>query len=998
MIFKILHISDIHISSKEDKNHKMLRENLVKYVKEKVKNLDAVVITGDIVDRCDLDAFPIGKGFIEELLKVANISKSNLVIVPGNHDMKRNSAIDRLLDESAMKEENFLSQSGEFIKIRMDGYAQFIEDLEIDYGSDNQYGYGIRVIEKGGEKICFNLLNSAWSNKGKDDYKHLFIGRQQLEYNRNKIEAKSVDYVISVMHHPLSWLAEEEEELLKDYLLHEQKIGSSLVLHGHIHNATIQAEENPMGKIVSLISGIGYPKGSERESGQPKISSCRFSVYDLDMNQKKADCLVLISTENGAFVPDNTLYKGSENGHYSICWGKDQQSPMSVREKYIDLDPIPVTKCWSGREEELEMFSRGYASVISISGVGGQGKTALAAEFMRRDAEDKRQFEQRVWVDCRELEDTMHTKLLRILERLTDGKESESLYKEEQLRDTIKRFQRYVNQHKVMIVFDNIDAYVVFDTGELVGELSEVIDGLLTQPTSSLIILTCRTAIYNSSANFRTIPLDGLRESEGIEYFKKRGINLADQEDLEACKKMIQVTKGHPWWIGLICGQIIADRARTKDYWEQNRDRLLTHNSQLEQYFSAIWNKMGGSNKGAVRQRVIRFLAESARPLTVSELSDLLNENYNQTSKAVNHLYHIGLVIEHNSAGKNTKSYQIHPLVREYIHKLYDSDVQRPFVHQLLELLMGRKLFAIIFRSEKNHKDIKYDTQAIIDSIETCLNSRNETDALNLITYSFGTLCDEGRFAEYLELSGRILDKINWTNEQMTLIKNRSDFLYHFLDILAMQEYRADKARYYLDQYEKNCEKNTIAYSGYLVTKANVMWLLKDYSEAYSAIKEYNDMKDKYRDLRCPTNTDNLEGVILREYGKIDEALDLFEAGSESAARLGNIARCYQKQGEFDKALDWLKGCLNEMRKEEGYNGFNDYVNEGYAYFWIAEIYYQQGKIEEAHVFMTLCQEIWKEYSPGLLPQTEGLLASLGNKSIEMKPNQREDAINNFII
>jgi len=86
------------------------------------------------------------------------------------------------------------------------------------------------------------------------------------------------------------------------------------------------------------------------------------------------------------------------------------------------------------------------------------------------------------------------------------------------------------------------------------------------------------------------------------------------------------------------------------------------------------------------------------------------------------------------------------------------------------------------------------------------------------------------------------------------------------------------------------------------------------------------------------------------------------------------------------------------MRKEEGYNGFNDYVNEGYAYFWIAEIYYQQGKIEEAHVFMTLCQEIWKEYSPGLLPQTEGLLASLGNKSIEMKPNQREDAINNFII
>lgn len=318
----------------------------------------------------------------------------------------------------------------------------------------------------------------------------------------------------------LSWFHEEDEKMLKDYLINEDKLGSPVVLHGHIHDAVMQAEEYPTGKILSLISGIGYPEGDKRVAGQPKISSCRFSIYNMDLERKKVECFCLVSLEDGQFVPENRLYGGSQDGCYIMWWDKKQEFREPER-KYIDLDPIPVIKCWSGRKEELELFSKGDANVIAISGVGGQGKTALAAEFMRRDAESEGFFEQRVWVDCRELQDTMHAKLLKILELLTNGEESENRYKDEQLKDTIKRFLRYIQWHKTIVVFDNIDAYVTFDSEELTGELKDIVDGVLMQQTDSLIILTCRTSIYDSNAGFRSMCLDGLKEPDGITYFIK---------------------------------------------------------------------------------------------------------------------------------------------------------------------------------------------------------------------------------------------------------------------------------------------------------------------------------------------------------------------------------------------------------------------------------------------------------------------------------------------
>lgn len=153
-------------------------------------------------------------------------------------------------------------------------------------------------------------------------------------------------------------------------------------------------------------------------------------------------------------------------------------------------------------------------------------------------------------------------------------------------------------------------------------------------------------------------------------------------------------------------------------------------------------------------------------------------------------------------------------------------------------------------------------------------------------------------------------------------------------------------------------------------------------------------MKENHADLWRPIDIDNLKGMILREYGSIDEALKVFGSNSDSDAKFGNIARCYMKLGRYAEAIDNLKICLKQLENKKE---LTDSINRGYAYFWIAEIYYQQGKYQDANVFMTICQEIWKEYAPGLLVQTGDLLEKLEEKDIEMKPNQKEEAVRNFM-
>ena len=78
-----------------------------------------------------------------------------------------------------------------------------------------------------------------------------------------------------------------------------------------------------------------------------------------------------------------------------------------------------------GRNVELDRLLNPQIRVAAITGLGGEGKSTLAAKFfeMAVNGQTKVPFTHFGWCDCKDLETPFHQKLLTLLEELTERKQ-----------------------------------------------------------------------------------------------------------------------------------------------------------------------------------------------------------------------------------------------------------------------------------------------------------------------------------------------------------------------------------------------------------------------------------------------------------------------------------------------------------------------------------------------------------------------------------------------
>lgn len=96
-----LHISDIHFSPSTNWRDIPARSKLIKFLKDgfassALPKPDLVFCTGDIafgeLSKAPLvQQYQYAKSFFEELLRVCDLSKDRLFVVPGNHDINRDA-------------------------------------------------------------------------------------------------------------------------------------------------------------------------------------------------------------------------------------------------------------------------------------------------------------------------------------------------------------------------------------------------------------------------------------------------------------------------------------------------------------------------------------------------------------------------------------------------------------------------------------------------------------------------------------------------------------------------------------------------------------------------------------------------------------------------------------------------------------------------------------------------------------------------------------------
>ncbi|ODA41811.1 metallophosphoesterase [Desulfosporosinus sp. BG] len=987
MSFSIVHLSDLHIG-KDDPVFTRTLNNLIEDIKDTTKKqdlrLDAIAFTGDIVEKGGTDkTFEIANEFINRLLSEVNVPKENLLIVPGNHDIPRRLAVSTLLEKLAHEDFTYKDKCDEYWESFGARYKLFNDFLTKTGCLENAYkgmfGGLIKDISTDIGSIRFFLLNSSWSTTGDKDFENLYLGRWQLE---SLVEIKNklpkAEYNIALSHHPLEWLNKDEREMILNYIKDKNLLSAETLLHGHIHDGAIDISTNPDGSFVSLVSGIGFPNALDREKGQPKISQCRYAVYNFDLKSQLLNVWLRITREDGNFVNDTMLYKaGGENGHLSIPI-KQYVKTETIANKVplpsnVKVDAVPFLTDWVGRSDELITLLNPSYKVVAITGVGGQGKTWLAAEFSRRHSRGgvNAYFDLGVWVDCRELPVSIHTKIIELLDAITGGQESEILFRDETQEDTVKRFMSHIQNHKLLIVFDNIDAYVNEESETVTNEFKPILDAILNGEHNSKIILTSRKPINDSRGAFRQINLPGLSSDEVIEYFTRRNIELVGDNDRKYCQKLVKLTNGHPYWLGLIAGQILARKDTLKHCISNFGDGETTTRGSIKEYFDTIWGQLNKDSK-----KLLRHIGEVPRPLTDNQIKRVITDiSSTKTGQAIRKLEKLGLLRRHEDSILHTWEYQVHPLVREFLHESYSPSAQRKYVSRVLCIFLHPSLVEKLFSNTEALDKINVSMSAnnLADSIETCLNSRNYKEGLELLERYRAVLYDSGYHHKFCSLACQILDLVKW--EEFRLVdRNRGAKL---LSIVIEKLWLVgDNKRCveYLDHFSMSVEPDTNQYLGYLSLAAWIEWQQGKFVESIITADECKVLAKKLNSAAWVFNDPfYTRALALRDSGDNEEAVKFFKGRNKStnnmsSSDLGNIARCYYNLGRHEEAEEFLRQSLVQLLKG------NDYISKmncGYAYLWIAENLFSQKRVFEAKAFLVLAKDIWNTYCPGLLPKTK---------------------------
>lgn len=200
----ILHISDLHFSSNEEKKRE--KDVIMNSLVDALKNLEEewrpniICVSGDIVDRYDVAAYPIAGEWFGKLAEILNISMDNFILTPGNHDCSRDIRKYPRLDsnDDGLVDEVLNCEIPAYLSGRFEAYEKFCEDLKIPpytWQNGDNYLVGYRVIND----VVYLGCNTEWFAYS-DETKLRLVKKIVAELQRASDELGDFKKV-AIMHH-----------------------------------------------------------------------------------------------------------------------------------------------------------------------------------------------------------------------------------------------------------------------------------------------------------------------------------------------------------------------------------------------------------------------------------------------------------------------------------------------------------------------------------------------------------------------------------------------------------------------------------------------------------------------------------------------------------------------------------------------------------------------------------------------------------------------------
>ena len=652
---------------------------------------------------------------------------------------------------------------------------------------------------------------------------------------------------------------------------------------------------------------------------------------------------------------------------------------------HIGHDTPPKIEHWTGRTEELKTLKAPH-KVCFITGIGGQGKSALASKLLAETDKDNYKFFD--WRDFKEEDLNFQNKLYLLIELVSNGSTHTKQLIGLETEVLVDIFFDKLSSQKGIFIFDNIDKYIDLQKFTPSGDMALFFSKALKSSHNSKFIFTCRPFIHFAGIGFYQVKLEGLEFDDVKELIEKYHSKLHETELHSITLRLHSATNGHPLWMGLILAQSRSDITQIDSILKKiSAIHINESSSNISSFMSEailenVWSGLKDREKIILRTLSISNISESEE-----DLAKIISKkiNYNQFSKALRALKALNLIVAKEGAGH----IELHPLVREFIKVNYGRDEQETYIALYVSYLDG---FIVLLKNRFGMVLGSGDLDVISKKIEILINTDKIQESINELRLTSDSFQISGYCEEFLRLADLLASKNIWSYKKLTSLHGFPGFIDNFFTRLAdfgCYEMFDEYMEKYLGIFKEPdahmiLAKSAICYKEW--TSGNFEFSVKEgksASDLVDMLGEFDSWAGKHRynlALRDSKKPENIEQALsfFCESKTLDD-LRNNECTPANSGKYGNVGRCLLFLNRQTESL-FLTVKSYKALNEDKIN-FSNKHNLGYAAKWIGEILELQEKTLESLYFLLHARNIWKNDMPGESNKLDSLISQAPDTS-----------------
>ncbi len=641
-------------------------------------------------------------------------------------------------------------------------------------------------------------------------------------------------------------------------------------------------------------------------------------------------------------------------------YGNDVRSTQGMVLEGENEDRPPVVEICVGRERELREIKQSVAKVVFVTGIGGQGKSTVAAQYFSDRLNAHAAFSILAWRDCKEESERFENQLASVVEKLSAGRVFGQDLANQGAEAIIELLLNLVGDRRILLVFDNVDHYVDLESERLGGSPELLVQALLKSQVRAQVVFTCRPNVTYDHALVLSQRLEGLDLQATYDLFERRKARSSPDEIEQAHL----VTNGHAFWLDLLAIQV-KQRAPTTTL-RVLVNEIHSGGGQLPaNTLKSIWTTLRSRE-----HTVLRAMAETVKPETEAQIGDYLVRelNYNKVVKALNVLRAVNLIVVKRRADA-PDLLELHPLVRQFVRNSFPAKERLSFIDAIASIYtLFRNRYKVQLSELPPISVLEYWTQ----DAELNVEAERFGDAFNILAEAAESFASSAYPREFCRVARVLLSKAPWTKDWAKYNFFDLVFLAYVSTLAYLGEH--EEVDVLLDEYEKTVPAKDARYVRYCAERAHSKWIRGDLASAL----EWGQLGTKLKSSSgADINVDIEHQLALaeRDSGQPEIALPTFLAGRALAEVLdpdeleldrggphyGNVGRCLHFMGQIDAALIcYQKSALVIEKRLQGYH----VRNQGYIRTWIGELLAAREQYRLAGAFFQAAYLKWSQVSP----------------------------------